>query len=73
MWVVDTPLEECERRDPKGLYARARAGEIQGMTGVDDPYEAPERPELEVTGGEPPADAVDRVLAALRPSAARCA
>jgi bifunctional enzyme CysN/CysC len=43
---VDTPLEECERRDPKGLYARARAGELQGFTGVDAPYEAPERPEL---------------------------
>jgi bifunctional enzyme CysN/CysC len=43
---VDTPLEECELRDPKGLYARARAGEISGMTGIDDPYEAPERPEL---------------------------
>jgi adenylyl-sulfate kinase len=43
---VDTPLEECERRDPKGLYAKARAGELKGMTGIDDPYEAPERPEL---------------------------
>jgi adenylyl-sulfate kinase len=45
---VSTPLEECERRDPKGLYARARAGELAGMTGIDDPYEAPERPELEL-------------------------
>ena len=43
---VDTPLAECERRDPKGLYARARAGELSGMTGIDDPYEAPARPEL---------------------------
>ncbi len=43
---VDTPLEECERRDPKGLYARARAGKIQGMTGVDAPYEAPREPDL---------------------------
>ena len=43
---VDTPLEECERRDPKGLYARARAGALTGMTGIDDPYEAPLRPEL---------------------------
>jgi bifunctional enzyme CysN/CysC len=43
---VDTPLEECERRDPKGLYAKARAGEIANLTGVDAPYEAPERPEL---------------------------
>ncbi|MFZ4519939.1 MAG: adenylyl-sulfate kinase [Microthrixaceae bacterium] len=43
---VDTPLEECERRDPKGLYARARAGELTGMTGIDDPYEAPLAAEL---------------------------
>ena len=46
---VDTPLEECERRDPKGLYAKARAGEIKGFTGIDDPYEAPEHPELVLT------------------------
>jgi bifunctional enzyme CysN/CysC len=43
---VDTPIEECERRDPKGLYAKARAGEIKGFTGIDDPYEAPASPEL---------------------------
>ena len=43
---VDTPIELCEARDPKGLYAKARAGEITGFTGIDDPYEAPERPEL---------------------------
>src|SRR5690606_35937893 len=43
---VDTPLEVCEARDPKGLYAKARAGKISGFTGVDDPYEAPVRPEL---------------------------
>ncbi len=43
---VDTPLEECERRDPKGLYAKARAGEIKDLTGVGAPYEAPERPDL---------------------------
>jgi bifunctional enzyme CysN/CysC len=43
---VDTPLEECERRDPKGLYAKARAGEITNLTGVGAPYEAPEDPEL---------------------------
>ncbi len=46
---VDTPLEICERRDPKGLYAKARAGEITGFTGIDDPYEAPESPELRLT------------------------
>ena len=43
---VDTPLEECEARDPKGLYAKARAGEITDLTGVGSPYEAPEHPEL---------------------------
>jgi bifunctional enzyme CysN/CysC len=46
---VDTPLAECEARDPKGLYARARAGEIRGFTGIDAPYEAPEAPDLRLT------------------------
>ncbi len=43
---VDCPLEEAEKRDPKGLYKKARAGQMKGFTGIDDPYEAPERPEL---------------------------
>jgi adenylylsulfate kinase len=43
---VSTPLEECERRDVKGLYARARRGEVPNFTGIDDPYEPPEHPEL---------------------------
>ncbi|MCB0994838.1 MAG: adenylyl-sulfate kinase [Acidimicrobiales bacterium] len=43
---VDTPIELCEQRDPKGLYAKARAGEISGFTGIDDPYEPPAAPEL---------------------------
>jgi adenylyl-sulfate kinase len=43
---VATPVEECERRDVKGLYARARRGEIRNFTGIDDPYEPPEHPEL---------------------------
>ncbi len=43
---VATPLDECERRDVKGLYARARRGEIRNFTGIDDPYEPPENPEL---------------------------
>jgi adenylylsulfate kinase len=43
---VSTPLEECERRDVKGLYARARRGEIRNFTGIDDPYEPPEDPEM---------------------------
>ena len=45
---VNTPLEECERRDPKGLYAKARAGELSGFTGIDAPYEAPASPDLEL-------------------------
>ncbi len=49
---VNTPLEICEQRDPKGLYQKARAGEIQGMTGIDDPYESPENPELVLRSGE---------------------
>jgi adenylylsulfate kinase len=44
--LVDASLETCEKRDPKGLYKKARAGEIKGFTGIDDPYEAPEKPEL---------------------------
>lgn len=43
---VDTPIEICEARDPKGLYRKARAGEITGFTGIDDPYEPPANPEL---------------------------
>jgi adenylyl-sulfate kinase len=54
---VDTPLELCEQRDPKGLYAKARAGEVTGMTGIDDPYEPPLSPELVVT----PAGLTDQV------------
>lgn len=64
---VDTPIEICEARDPKGLYAKARAGEIKGFTGIDDPYEAPVAPELRLTpaDGDPAAQAA-LVLAALR-------
>ncbi len=60
---VSTPLEVCERRDPKGLYARARAGLIEHFTGIDDPYEAPSRPELEIdTQGQRPEEAAQRIL-----------
>lgn len=45
---VDTSLEECERRDVKGLYKKARAGEIKNFTGIDAPYEAPENPEIHI-------------------------
>jgi adenylyl-sulfate kinase len=63
---VSTPLAQCERRDPKGLYARARAGELQGLTGLGAPYEAPTAPDV-VLGihGEAIETAVDRVLEAL--------
>lgn len=56
---VDTPIEVCEQRDPKGLYAKARAGEITGFTGIDDPYEPPLEPELRLTpaDGDPLAQA----------------
>jgi adenylylsulfate kinase len=64
---VDTPLEVCEARDPKGMYKRARAGEIKGFTGVDDPYEPPEAPELVLDAGTKPADTLaDEVIARLR-------
>ncbi|HEV7122495.1 MAG TPA: adenylyl-sulfate kinase [Rhodanobacter sp.] len=48
---VDTPLEECERRDPKGLYRKARAGEIRNFTGIDAPYERPEAPDVHLLSG----------------------
>ena len=49
---VDCPLEVCENRDPKGLYKKARAGELKGFTGIDAPYEAPQSPELVVNTNE---------------------
>jgi bifunctional enzyme CysN/CysC len=62
---VATTLAECERRDPKGLYARARSGALAGLTGVDAPYEPPERPDLRVEPGESLDAAVERLLAIL--------
>jgi bifunctional enzyme CysN/CysC len=60
---VDTALEEAERRDPKGLYRKARRGELKNFTGIDAPYEAPERPELRVvTATESAEQAVERIL-----------
>ena len=49
---LSTPLAECERRDPKGLYAKARAGQLHHMTGIDDPYEPPAKPELKLDGAQ---------------------
>jgi bifunctional enzyme CysN/CysC len=66
VWM-STALEVCEARDPKGLYARARAGELTLMTGVDDPYEAPSSPELVIDTATTPVDAAAAlVLANLR-------
>lgn len=63
---VSTPLEECERRDVKGLYARARRGEIPNFTGISDPYEPPARPELVIDTRTVTADeAVHRIMARL--------
>jgi adenylylsulfate kinase len=63
---VDAPLEVCESRDPKGLYEKARAGEIKGMTGIDDPYEPPETPEVHLKSDEqPPEVLADQVIAYL--------
>ncbi len=64
---VDAPLSVCEERDPKGLYKKARAGEIKGFTGIDDPYEAPEKAELILNSGErTPEELADEVIAYLR-------
>jgi adenylyl-sulfate kinase len=62
---VNTPSEECVRRDPKGLYARAHDGNLSGMTGVDAPYEAPRAPEIELTPEMDVDAATTAVLAAL--------
>jgi adenylylsulfate kinase len=64
---VDTPIEICEQRDPKGLYKQARAGTIKGFTGIDDPYEPPLQPELTLMGGEkPPAELAQEVVVFLK-------
>ena len=64
---VATPVDVCAQRDVKGLYAKQRAGEITGLTGVDDPYEPPLAPEVTIPTHELPVDdAVERVLAAIR-------
>jgi adenylyl-sulfate kinase len=63
---VATPLEVCEQRDPKGLYARARSGEVSRFTGVSDPYEVPESPELVLlTPGKSPEESAREVLVML--------
>jgi len=63
---MNTPIEVCEARDPKGLYKKARAGQIKGFTGIDDPYEAPEKPELVLDGTKPIDSLADEVIAYLK-------
>ena len=64
---VDAPLSVCEERDPKGLYKKARAGEIRNFTGIDSAYEAPEQPEIHLlNAGKPVEMLVDELLTALR-------
>lgn len=64
---VNTPLEVAEDRDPKGLYRKARRGELRNFTGIDSPYEPPDRPEMEIfTPTCTPEAAAGRVLALLR-------
>jgi adenylylsulfate kinase len=64
---VDAPIEVCEKRDPKGLYKKARAGELKGFTGIDDPYEAPLKPELRLDAGTKSAEALaEEVIAYLK-------
>jgi bifunctional enzyme CysN/CysC len=61
---VDTPLADCERRDPKGLYKKARRGELKNFTGLDSPYEAPRNPELTLDAlNDSPGDLADRIIA----------
>ncbi|HEX7377961.1 MAG TPA: adenylyl-sulfate kinase [Pirellulales bacterium] len=65
--LVDAPIEVCEARDPKGLYKKARAGELKGFTGIDDPYEPPHKPELVLDAGtKDAATLADEVLAYLK-------
>jgi bifunctional enzyme CysN/CysC len=64
---VDTPLEECERRDVKGLYAKARRGELKNFTGIDSDYEPPQSPEIHLrTLGVSPESCVDRIIRSLK-------
>jgi len=58
---IDTPLEVCEQRDPKGLYKKARAGQLPKMTGIGSPYEAPADPEIKINGAQSIEDAVDTI------------
>jgi bifunctional enzyme CysN/CysC len=64
--LVDTPIDECERRDPEGLYSKAKAGKIKNFTGVDAPYEAPGAPEIHLTTvGQKPEQLAQQVIEAM--------
>jgi adenylylsulfate kinase len=63
---VDTPIEICEQRDPKGLYRKARAGEIKGFTGIDAPYESPDQAEVHLQGDLPVEQLAEKVIEYLR-------
>ena len=64
---VDTPIDECRRRDPKGLYAKADRGQIRNFTGIDAPYETPEHPEIHLqTLGTRPEELAEQVVRELR-------
>ena len=67
---LPTPLEQCRRRDPKRLYARAAAGELRGLTGVDDPYQAPLEPDVILDPQLPPADLAARIVGVLQAASA---
>ena len=62
---VDTPLDECERRDPKGLYKKARAGNLPHFTGIDSPYEAPDSPEIHLDGQKAANESMKTVVSSL--------
>ena len=64
---LSTPLEVCELRDPKGLYAKVRKGEIKNFTGIDDPYEIPTKPWLELdTSNNSVEESVNKILSSLK-------
>lgn len=59
---IDTPIEVCEERDPKNLYAKARRGEIKNFTGIDSPYEIPENPQLIILPSSSPEDSAQKII-----------
>jgi bifunctional enzyme CysN/CysC len=63
---IDTPLEECEERDVKGLYAKARTGEVQNFTGINSPYERPVSPEIHLNTNSTPDEAVNMIMSYLK-------